>query len=93
MRFLFVMDPPSHIKFEGDTSFALMLEAQAQGHRVDHCLPEDLFLVGGVLHARVRRASMQRDPLEPIALAQGEDVNLETVDEVFVRTDPPFDSS
>ena len=47
---------------------------------------------GGVLHAQVRRANMQRDPVEPIALAQGEDVNLESVDAVFVRTDPPFDS-
>jgi glutathione synthase len=70
-----------------------MLEAQAQGHRVDHCLPEDLYLVGGVLHARVRRAGMQRDPVEPIALAQHEDVNLESLDAVFVRKDPPFDSS
>jgi glutathione synthase len=92
MRFLFVMDPPSTVKLDSDTSFALMLEAQAQGHRVDHCLLQDLFLVGGVLHARVQRASMQRDPIEPIALAQGEDVNLETIDAVFVRKDPPFDS-
>jgi len=93
MRFLFVMDPPANIKFEGDTSFALMSEAQARGHRVDHCLPTDLFLVGSTLHAHVRRASMQPDPVEPIALAQGEDVNLETVDAVLVRTDPPFDTN
>jgi glutathione synthase len=93
MRFLFLMDPPSVIRIDSDTSFALMLEAQALGHRVDHCLPTDLFLVGGVLHAHVRRANLQRDPMEPVALAQGEDVNLEMVDAVFVRTDPPFDTS
>ncbi|MFT3925838.1 MAG: glutathione synthase [Myxococcales bacterium] len=92
MRFVFVMDPPHAIKFESDTSFALMLEAQAQGHRVDHCEAKDLFLVGGVLHAQVTRAQVQRDPIEPISLAQREDVNLEHVDAVFVRTDPPFDS-
>ena len=28
-----------------------------------------------------------------MALAQGEDVNLETIDAVFVRTDPPFDTN
>jgi glutathione synthase len=93
MRFLFVMDPPSTVNFESDTSFALMLEAQAQGHRVDHCLARDLFLVSGTLHARVARARMQPDPIEPIALAQAEDVNLETIDAVFVRKDPPFDSN
>jgi glutathione synthase len=92
MRIVFVMDPPSTIKVDADTSFALMLEAQAQGHRVDHCLPRDLFLVSGVLHARVHRAQLQRDPIEPVVLAQGEDVNLELVDAVFVRTDPPFDT-
>jgi glutathione synthase len=93
MRLLFVMDPPTSIKVESDTSFALMLEAENEGHRVDHCLPTDLFLVGGVLHAHVRRAHLSRDPLEPIALAQGEDVCLEQVDAVLVRTDPPFDSN
>jgi glutathione synthase len=93
MRLLFVMDPPASIKVESDTSFALMLEAENEGHRVDHCLPTDLFLVGGVLHAHVRRAHLSRDPLEPIALAQGEDVCLEQVDAVLVRTDPPFDSN
>lgn len=93
MRFLFVMDPPSTVKVDSDTSFALMLAAQALGHRVDHCLPQDLFLVSGTLHARVCRARMQQDPIEPIALAQGEDVNLETIDAVFVRKDPPFDSN
>jgi glutathione synthase len=92
MRLLFVMDPPAAVKFDSDTSFALMLEAESQGHRVDHCLASDLFMVGGVLHAHVRRAHLSRDPIEPIALAQGEDVNLEEVDAVLVRTDPPFDS-
>jgi glutathione synthase len=86
------MDPPAVVKFDSDTSFALMLEAESQGHRVDHCLPSDLFLVGGVLHAHVRRAHLSRDPIDPIALAQGEDINLEGIDAVLVRTDPPFDT-
>jgi glutathione synthase len=93
MRLLFVMDPPSAIKVDSDTSFALMLEAESQGHRVDHCLPSDLFLVAGVLHAHVRRAHLSRDPIDPIALAQGEDINLEEIDAVLVRTDPPFDTN
>ena len=93
MRFVFIMDPPARINPDSDTSFALMFEAEQQGHRVDHCLPTDLFLVGGVLHAQVRRAHLSRDPVEPVALAQAEDVNLETVDAVLVRTDPPFDSN
>src|SRR5690606_38323272 len=92
MRLVFVMDPPAAIKVDSDTAFALMLEAENEGHRVDHCLPTDLFLVGGVLHAHVRRAHLSRDALEPIALAQGEDVCLEQVDAVLLLTVPPFDT-
>ncbi len=93
MRFVFVMDGPSTVNFEVDTSFALMLAAQAQGHRVDHCTPGDLFLVSGALHARVCQARIQPDRNEPIALAPPGDVSLEAVDAVFVRKDPPFDSN
>lgn len=93
MRFLFVMDPVATVDVNADTSFAIMLEAQVQGHRVDHCLPQDLFLVAGSLHAQVRRAHIEREPTDPIKLAQSEAVNLETIDAVFVRKDPPFDSN
>jgi len=92
MRFVVIMDPPSTVLVDEDTSFALMEEAQARGHRVDHCLARDLYLYRGKLHARVRRAHMQRDPKAPITLDEAEDVSLHEVDAVFVRTDPPFDS-
>jgi len=93
MRFVFVMDPVAGINPNSDTTFALMLEAQAQGHRVDHCLPTDLFLAGGTVHAQVRLARMAREATPPIALGDAEDVDLEQVDAVLVRTDPPFDSN
>ena len=76
-----------------DTSFALMLEAQERGHRVDHCLPRDLYLDGGRLFAtRAHARTMQRVREQPIALGEAEDVCLHDVDAVFVRKDPPFDS-
>lgn len=90
MRFVFVMDPVSTVIVDEDTSFALMLEAQARGHRVDHCLPNDVGLRGRQVIARVRRATMQRDPAAPITLGEAEDVDLADVDAVFIRKDPPF---
>src|SRR5690606_28335114 len=91
MRIVVVMDPPSTVKVDEDTSFALMLEAQSRGHRVDHCLISDLFLDNGRVLARVRRATCRRDPREPIALGEPEDVDLAEVDAVLMRKDPPFD--
>ncbi|MDH3200278.1 MAG: glutathione synthase [Myxococcales bacterium] len=90
MRLVFVMDPVSTVIVDEDTSFALMLEAQARGHHVDHCLPRDVGLRGKKVLARVRKATMQPDPAEPIQLAEPEDVDLVDVDAVFIRADPPF---
>jgi glutathione synthase len=92
LHFVVIMDPPATVIEDQDTSFALMLEAQAQGHRVDHCLQRDLYLDRGKLHATVRRATMQQGRGQPIALAAAEDICLHDVDAVLVRTDPPFDS-
>lgn len=90
MRFVFVMDPVSTVIVDEDTSFALMLEAQARGHRVDHCLPSDVGLRGRRVVARVRQATMQLDENEPIVRGEEEDIDLADVDAVFIRKDPPF---
>jgi glutathione synthase len=92
MRVVFVMDPVEKVLVDEDTSFALMLEAQARGHRVDHCLVQDVGLVSGRAYATVRPATMQRVREAPILLGEPERIALEDVDAVFVRKDPPFDS-
>lgn len=93
MRFAFVMDPVSTVLVDEDTSFALMLEAQGRGHRVDHCLASDVGLRGRRVVARVRPATMKRDPQAPILLGDPEDIDLVDVDAVFIRKDPPFTDS
>jgi glutathione synthase len=90
MHFVFVMDPVSTVIVDEDTSFALMLEAQARGHRVDHCLASDVGLRGRRVVARVREATMLLDAGEPIRLDQPQDIDLVDVDAVFIRKDPPF---
>jgi glutathione synthase len=91
MRIVFVMDPPSTVVVDADTSFALMLEAQARGHHVDHCLVRDVELDVDRVRAVVRPATMRRDAAAPIALGEAVEVDLAEVDAVFVRKDPPFD--
>lgn len=93
MRILVVMDPPSTVLVDADTSFALMEAAAERGHRVDHCLITDLFFEGGAVHARLRRATMRRDPAHPITLGPLELVPLSAIDVVLVRKDPPFDAN
>lgn len=92
MRVLFVMDPVTTVLVEEDTTFALMLEADRRGHRVDHCLVRDVSLQDGVARATVRQARPRPDPADPVPLGEPEDLELRHVDVVFVRKDPPFDS-
>ena len=93
MRILVVMDPPSTVQVNADTSFALMEEAQARGHRVDHCLIQDLFIDARQVGARVRKATMSRaEGSAPITLGEPENVLMRDVDAVLIRTDPPFES-
>ncbi len=91
MRIVFVMDPVEKVHVDEDTSFAIMLEAEAQGHRVDHCLVRDVNLREGRVFATVRRATMRRVREAPIVLGDPERLCLEDVDAVFIRKDPPFD--
>src|SRR5262245_16873775 len=92
MRIVVVMDPVETVRWDTDTSFALMLAAQARGHRVDHCLMRDLYLEDGRVFASVAQATLQLVPEKPISLAAREDVCLHDVDVVFIRKDPPFES-
>ena len=53
MKFLFVMDPLARIQIAGDTTFALMLEAQTRGHEIWFCEPRHL----GLEHERAGAAA------------------------------------
>ena len=91
MRCVIVMDPVSTVLVNEDTTFALMLELEARGHRVDHCLVQDVHMRAGRVHAAVRQARSSRETLPPVQLGSPELVCLEDVDLVFIRKDPPFD--
>jgi glutathione synthase len=46
------MDPIDRIDIRGDSTFALLLEAQRRGHDIFYYLPQHLALVGADLIAR-----------------------------------------
>jgi glutathione synthase len=86
------MDPLERINIEGDSTFAIMLAAQARGHRLFHYLAEDLSYSDGRLWAAAHPVTVQRvagDHYEfgdPVKLDLGADVDV-----VLMRQDPPFD--
>ena len=55
------MDPIDAIDINGDSTFALALEAQARGHGLYHYLPQDLSLREGRVIAKARPLQVRRE--------------------------------
>lgn len=85
------MDHISTIKTTGDSTFALLLEAQARGHQLFHYTPDRLTLRGTTVTAAVERLTVRDEPGNHFTLNEPETVDLSTMDAVFLRQDPPFD--
>jgi len=86
------MDPLDAISIAGDSTFALMLSAQARGHRLFHYAPEDLNYSDGRVWTKAHPVTVQR--VEGNHFAFGDPVKLDLGDEadvVLMRQDPPFD--
>ena len=86
------MDPLDSIAIAGDSTFALMLSAQARGHRLFHYAAEDLNYADGRVWAAAQPVTVQR--VEGDHFRFGEAVSLDLGDDadvVLMRQDPPFD--
>ncbi len=91
LRVAVQMDPIETINIDADSTFALMLEAQARGHALWHYLPRDLALSGGRVLARANPVTVQRQKGAHWRFGPEEELDLGTVDVVLMRQDPPFD--
>ena len=85
------MDPIEAVDIDGDSTFALALEAQTRGHRLMHYLPRDLSLDEGQVMARARPLEVRRTRGDHFTLGAAAALDLTTVDVVLMRQDPPFD--
>src|SRR5262249_33581306 len=83
MRILVVMDPPERVNPRTDTSYVIMLEAQARGHEVLHCEAADLALEHERAIACARAVTVT--PGAPLALGAAQQVWLGDCDAVLMR--------
>ena len=86
------MDPLAGINIAGDSTFALMLSAQARGHRLFHYGSEELNWCDGHLWASAHPVTVQRVEGDHFRFADPVSLDLgEHADVVLMRQDPPFD--
>ena len=88
-----VMDPIGAIKIAKDSSFAMLLEAQRRGHRLDYVLPGGLGVQGSRPVARLAALQVADDPAGWYRLGEPRTLPLADVDVILMRTDPPVDAA
>ena len=84
------MDPIENVNIAGDSTFALMLEAQARGHRLLHYHHATLALRDGRLTARGEPVEVRDVTGDHFTLGGTRPIVLNDVDVVLMRQDPPF---
>jgi glutathione synthase len=85
------MDPIERINIRGDSTFALMLEAQARGHQLAYYTPDRMALVDGALFATVQAVAVRDEEGNHFTLGEEKRVDLSGFDVILMRQDPPFD--
>jgi glutathione synthase len=85
------MDPIARIRITGDSTFALLLEAQARGHRLLHYTPDRLRLTGSRVETMAEPLTVKDVEGDHATLGEPRLVDLSSVDVVLLRQDPPFD--
>jgi glutathione synthase len=93
LRVAVQMDPLHSINVAGDSTFALMLSAQARGHRLWHHDVTSLAWDEGRITAWASPVEkLQRVPGDHFALGEARRIDLaKDIDVVLMRQDPPFD--
>lgn len=87
MKFAFLMDPINSIKFASDSTWQLMLEAATRGE-VYYFTPRNLFWRNNELLAQIQQVTIANNEYK---LSEIKTVNLEEMDVIFIRQDPPYD--
>ncbi len=85
------MDPIERINIRGDSTFALLLEAQARAHALSYYTPDQLEMRDGKVSATVRPLAVRDQAGDHFTLGEPRHVALSSFDVVLLRQDPPFD--
>jgi glutathione synthase len=85
------MDPIERINIKGDSTFALLLEAQKRGHDLTYYTPDRLALLDGRVFAHVQSLTVRDKAGDHFTVDRPRRIELAELDVVLLRQDPPFD--
>ncbi len=87
------MDPVDAIDINGDSTFAMALEAQARGHSLCYYEPRHLSMRDGRVYAKTKPITLRREVGNHVDIGEERVIDLADTDVVLMRQDPPFDMS
>lgn len=86
------MDPIEAINIAGDSTFAMLLEAQKRGHNILYYTPDRLSMTGSAVTAQAQPLQVRDVVGDHFTLGEMRRVDLGAeTDVVLLRQDPPFD--
>src|SRR4051794_16253013 len=85
------MDSIARINIRGDSTFALLLEAQKRGHSLSYYTPDKLSLRGEELVAPVQVLTVRDEVGDHFTLGEPKRTVIDSFDVILLRQDPPFD--
>ena len=85
------MDPIARINIRGDSTFALLLEAQKRGHGLSYYTPDKLSQKGEEVVAPVQVLTVRDEVGDHFTLGEPQREPLAAFDVILLRQDPPFD--
>jgi glutathione synthase len=85
------MDPIERINIRGDSTFALLLEAQRRGYPMLYYTPDRLALRDGRVFATVQPLEVRDQKGDHFTLGEPRRMDLSELDVILLRQDPPFD--
>ncbi|HUO44874.1 MAG TPA: glutathione synthase [Burkholderiales bacterium] len=91
MEFAFITDPLESLKIEKDSTYAMMREAAARGHRIHALQQEDLVWRAGGVTGRTQRLHLLDGSAAWYRAETPQTRPLAEFDAVLMRKDPPFD--
>ncbi|NOR79393.1 MAG: glutathione synthase, partial [Methyloprofundus sp.] len=86
-----VMDSIDHINIKKDTSFAMLLEAQARNWEIHYMQLDDLFLRNGNAYANTKQIKVKRDTTSWYQVVAQQNIALDMLDCIIMRKEPPVD--
>jgi len=85
------MDPIERINIRGDSTFALLLEAQKRGYSISYFTPDKLSLRGEELVAPVQLLTVRDQLGDHFTLGEAKREPMTNFDVILLRQEPPFD--